>query len=55
MSLLNPNAWNMVLNGYVEGYQPPIYLNNRSQVLNGDIGSGLGAEAICIPFSGSYG
>lgn len=41
MSLLNPNAWNMVLNGYVEGYQPPIYLNNRSQVLNGDIGSGV--------------
>ncbi|HMI78863.1 MAG TPA: hypothetical protein VK484_08715, partial [Ferruginibacter sp.] len=37
----NVNAWSNIINAYTEGFQPSIYLNDRSKVDGGDNGAGV--------------
>ena len=41
IAVVNPNSWSNIINPYTEAFQPPIWLNGRSNVIGGTNGAGV--------------
>ncbi len=48
----NPNAWSTIIQGYFEGFQPPVQLNTRSISYGGTLGSSVIGGSAWVSFDG---